>query len=226
MKKLSVIAGSISALLIVGITLALLYRPAVPADTLVDRDTGETLNLAPDDRTTGGGSELYGTTHVFGVEKFNTKVHETLGKDAFLQDVLFGIIRYGDHRLKEAFATLTIQPATLQITEREITGSLRLGQTDEIVALHIALSNEAKHAIVTINKDGVQHGGTFVYVGGIETITSYLFTLQQQNDRSTDLLVTTSYTGYREAALVRLQSLGYTISDFVIQFSQSENPFQ
>lgn len=226
MKKILIISGSVIVVIGIIVVLMLSHRSITPTDLLTDRDTGESFDLKPEKLETGGSHKLYGETYVFGREKFNTQVYETLKEDEFLQDVLFGIIRYGDNRLDKKFTTLTIQPATLHISTDRITGLIRLGQTDTVVPFEVTLAREAKHAIVTINKEGTNYGGTFVYVGGIETIESYLFTLTQKDDHTSDLLVTTTYAPYREAALVRLQSLGYSVPDFAIEFSQSENPFQ
>lgn len=191
---------------------------------ITDRDTGEQYDPEAPITNTGGNDPSYGTTHNFGLVAFSEAAFKGGESVGYTDSVKAALWKYGDDRLEKAFKTLTLIPSSVETRGGVITGDLRLGQTDELVVVEVALSRDKRNAIVTINKDGAARGGTFVYVGGIDNKTNYTFRIDQKNDTSSDLVIS-AYEGYRSQALDYLSSLGYNVPDISITYKNYENPF-
>lgn len=194
---------------------------------LTDRDTGESRDLNPStQQDTGGAAEDTGEAVVFGLEDLSKNIREsgdgTTG--GYFSSIRKAIWEFSSSRLEDKFVSLTVRPQDTVVKGSEISSTLRVGQTDEMLPIHIAVSNNKDAAVITINKDGSQHGGTFVYVSGIET-TSFLYSISQVDYSSSDLLIT-AYAGNRESALNYIESLGYHVPDFSITFNDYRSPLE
>lgn len=190
-----------------------------------DKDTGETLDTSDEGIQTGGGIAKKSDIVLFGSEnlaKVARDKNKATGRYLIAtQDALWA---YGEKRLEKEFPTLTIRPQNLIVTSEKISGEIRIGQTDTIVPFRVDIAKGNDAAIVTINENGSEHGGKFVFVGGIENEDELLYTITQKNDTSTDLVIQ-SYGGYWEAAMKYLYSIGYNIPDFSIELLNFEGVF-
>lgn len=190
-----------------------------------DRDTGELLDTSDDGPQTGGDIAKRSDIVLFGVENLAKVAREKNGKTGrYLLAVQDALWSYAEKRLEKKFPTLTIRPQSLSVNQTQITGDVRIGQTDTIVPFRADITPNNEAAIVIINKDGTEYGGSFIFVGGIANEEEYLFKITQDNDKSTDLVVQ-SYGGYKEAAMKYLTSLGYNVPDFSIKFINYESVF-
>ncbi len=212
---------------IVGASL-LFNKPQGTPTSLVDQDTGETYDANVNNTNTGGGS--FGTdVHLFGIEKLIVTLSENGYKNSdFVSTIKQALTAYSSSRLENRFTSLTFRPQNLTINKTSIDGEIRLGETNEIVPIHITPSQTNAVAVVTVNKNKPSYGGAFIYVGGLDTSTqsgNLQSVVSQIDDHSTDLLIST-YSN-RESGLQYLEKLGYNIPDFSIKFNNNyENPFK
>lgn len=217
----------IGVFLIVGLFIYLGVRSSSQGDGVItDRDTGESRELDPtSQQETGAAAVDEEVIIVFGLEDLSTAIRDggdgTTGK--YFSSIRKAIWAYSSERLTEDFSSVTLRPQDTVVTGREITSTLRLGQTDQLVPIKIVVSDNKKAAVVTINEAGTQYGGTFIYVSDIEA-DSFLYSIVQINSTSTDLRIT-AYPGNRESALNYIESLGYHVPDFSITFSDYRSPF-
>lgn len=190
-----------------------------------DKDTGEVLDTSDPGQQTGGDIAKKSDIVLFGSEnlaKVAREKNKVTGRYLIaVQDALWA---YGENRLKKEFPTLTVRPQNLVVTAEKITGEIRIGQTDVVVPFKADIMKGNEAAIVTINKNGTEHGGTFIFVGGLENEDEFLYTITQKNDTSTDIAIQ-SYGGYWEAAMKYLHSIGYNIPDFSIELVDHKGVF-
>ncbi len=197
--------------------------PKTSSTTIIDIDTGETFN--PEAKiNTGGNIEGQSPVQLFGIKNIAQLAVDKSLATGFVSSVRDALGNYSKDRLKEEFSTLTLRPQNLTVGSDVISGEIRLGQTDVILPIQIALSSKQQAAVVTINKDGSLHGGTFVFVGGVNNPENLLYKITQKDDRSSELIIT-AYQGYRELALKYIESLGYNIPDFLITINNYRNPY-
>lgn len=190
-----------------------------------DKDTGEVFDTEKKDPETGGFSPNKGDAQIFGTEPLIRELLAINGRTGgVVKTIQDAVWVYNKERHNETYKTVTIRPQGLSVSSESVTGELRLGQTETIVPFSAAISKGSDTAVVTINKDGTDHKGTFVYVGGLESEDMLLFNIKQKDYTSSDLVVT-SYAGYREAALQHLISLGYNVPDFRITFTNYESVY-
>ena len=207
---------------------AFIFNNKKDTSVIKDQDTGEILQLNPEfSQQTGGGLEFKSPVTLFGISHLSeTIIIENNGSTgAYFDTIKNALWEYSKNRLDDSFTTITVRPQDIKVDGNTITGSLRLGQTDEIIPLLITKTDSDENAIVTINKEGEsnQYGGVFVYVSGVQK-SKMLFEIYQKNNRSSDLVIK-AYTGYKESALKYIESIGYRVPDFVITFEEYENPF-
>lgn len=189
-----------------------------------DVDTGETINKAEPIVQTGGDGINTSKVVLFGIEPLIERLYEQEKPTAYIASVKQALWNFSKNRLEDKYETITLRPQELVFGSSEITGTIRLGQTDTILPISIKPSMNSKQAVITINEGGSQFRGTYVYIGGLEIQDALLYTITQKDDHVSDLEIKT-YEGYRDPALMYIKSLGYNVYDFVINFSNYENPF-
>ncbi len=193
--------------------------------TIKDRDTGEVYDKTVNSEDTGGSDIYQGTAVLFGIENLTQTLLDNDKSVGYINSVKTALWEFSSNRLNNEFESITLRPQGLVINDSKVTGTIRLGQSDTTLPIVISPTTSGKEAIVSINKNGSQYKGEFVYIGGIRNPDNLLFTITQKNDASTDLEINT-YEGYREPALEYIESLGYNVPDFTINFSNYENPFK
>lgn len=189
-----------------------------------DKDTGEIFDSGENNIQTGGSGTNTGKGVLFGIEPLTNKLIQEKRGVAYIESVRQALWDFNKQRADNKLKSITVRPQDVTLNINTITASIRLDQSDTILPIIIQPSTTNNAAIITINKDGDSYGGTFVYVGKISAPQNLLFTIKQKNDSSSDLIVQT-YEGYREAALRYLESIGYNVPDFKIEFTNYENPF-
>lgn len=194
-------------------------------DTVIrDKDTGEVFDSRENAVQTGGSGVETGTGVLFGIEPLTDQLIKEKRSVSYVDSLKQALWDFNKQRADNKFKSITMRPQDLKITDTIITGSIRIDQTDTMLPISIQPSRTNAAAIVTINKDGSEYGGVFVFVGKLKSPQNLLFTITQKNSSSTDLVIQT-YEGYREAALRYLESIGYNVPDFTIEFTNYENPF-
>ncbi len=218
--------------LIVGIPLAIWAVTSFNGQTtsgnttvIVDRDTGEVFDEKVNNEKTGGSGVKTGDAVLFGIEPFVEQLYEQDESTGYVNAVKTALWNFSDSRLNNQFESITLRPQDLIITDSGVSGTIRLGQTDTILPILIVPTKDSKQAIITINKGGSQYKGAFIYVSGINNSENLLFSIKQKDDHTSDLEVR-AFSGYREAALKYVESIGYRVPDFVINISNYENPFK
>lgn len=189
-----------------------------------DKDTGEIFDSGENNIQTGGSGTNTGRGVLFGIEPLTNKLIQEKRGVAYIESVRQALWDFNKQRADNKLKSITVRPQDVTLNIDTITASIRLDQSDTILPIIIQPSTTNNAAIITINKDGDSYGGTFVYVGKISAPQNLLFTIKQKNDSSSDLIVQT-YEGYREAALRYLESIGYNVPNFKIEFTNYENPF-
>lgn len=194
-------------------------------DTIIrDKDTGEVFDSSENNIQTGGSGTNTGKGVLFGIEPLTNKLIQEKRGVAYIESVRQALWDFNKQRADNKLKSITVRPQDVSLDIDTIKASIRLDQSDTILPIIIQPSSTNNAAIITINKDGDSYGGTFVYVGKINAPQNLLFTIKQKNDSSSDIVVQT-YEGYREAALRYLESIGYDVPDFEIEFTNYENPF-
>jgi hypothetical protein len=189
-----------------------------------DRDTGEVYNENVNSIQTGGSGVTTGSTQLFGIEPFAERLINEGKSVSYVDSLRQALWGFSNDRLNNEFESITLRPQGLEIRSDVSTGSIRLGQTDTVIPISIHPSRSGAAAIITINQDSDTYDGTYIYVGGIKSPQNLLFTIEQKNTTSSDLIIRT-YEGYREVALEYIESIGYNVPDFRIEFTNYENPF-
>lgn len=195
------------------------------AQRIVDKDTGEIYDATVNNLDTGGSGGYQGDAKLFGLQPFTKTVLNDGGKVGYVDSIRKALWRFDEERLDGEFASLTLRPQGMDITDTRVTGTIRLGQSDTVLPITITPTEGKERAIIEINKDGSDFDGTFVFVGGLDNSETLLFTVSQKDTKTTDLFIDT-YDGYREAALEYIEGLGYAVPDFKIEFTNYENPFK
>lgn len=194
-------------------------------DTVIrDKDTGEVFNSGENNIQTGGSGTNTGKGVLFGIEPLTNKLIQEKRGVAYIESVRQALWDFNKQRADNQLKNITIRPQDITLTPDRITATIRLDQSDTILPIIIQPSSTNNAAIITINKGGDSYGGAFVYVGKISAPQNLLFSIRQKDSSSSDLIVQT-YEGYREAALRYLESIGYNVPDFKIEFTNYENPF-
>jgi hypothetical protein len=191
---------------------------------ITDKDTGEVFDPKVNNRTTGGNTGT-GNIKLFGIEPLIKKLIDEKAEYGYVDDIKNALYKYSSSNLDNKYSSLTLKPQSLTISSAELTGEVRLGQTDTIIPIKATISSNGKHSIVYLNKDASTFKGVYIYVGGIDTINSLLYSVSQNSTTSTALTIDT-FTGYRELALGSITNLGYAVPDLNITFTNYENPFK
>lgn len=223
------IGAVVGVLLIIGlIAWFSLSKNNETGSIITDRDTGEAYNKEVIGREhTGADSEATGSLILFGIEPLIKTIRESKDNNtgSLITTIQEALRKYGEGRLHNEFPSLTLRPQGLILDSSQLAGTVRLGQSDTIIPIKGVFSDNRKAVIITLNDSGSSYGGTFVYIGGLDSKNTLLYTISQKNDNSTDLIVKT-FPGYRTASLNYLDNLGYHPSDFAITFTNNENPFK
>jgi hypothetical protein len=173
---------------------------------------------------TGGSGVATGSAVLFGIEPLSKQLIEQKKGVGYIDSVKQALWDFDTKRADGKLKSITIQPQSLTYGTDAITGTIRLDQSDITLPITITPSRTNAAAIVTINEKGSGYDGTFVYVGKIDVPQNLLFTIKQKNTQSSDLSIDT-YEGYREAALKYIESIGYNVPDFNIEFTNYTSPF-
>lgn len=189
---------------------------------VTDRDTGEVYDPSVNNDNTGGGSNAVSSTQLFGIQPLTDKLLSSNEKVGYINSVKEALWQFSKERLNDKFTSITLRPDGLVITDTEISGTIRLGQTNETLPITIKPNNLKKEAIITINQAGNQYGGAFIYIGGINSSNNLLFTLSQPDHSSNEITIQ-SYAGYYDAAFDYLLSIGYNVPDLNIKIVGREN---
>lgn len=194
-------------------------------DVIRDQDTNEVYEKGVNNQNTGGSSSSFGSVTLFGIQPYIETLMAEDKPTGYITSVKQALLAFSKNRLDNKYETITLRPEGLVSNGTEITGEIRLGQTDTILPITIKPSNDQKLAVVTINKGGTDFKGAFVLVGNLNDFENLLFNISQKDDHVSDLEIK-AYDGYREAALRYIEDLGYNVPDFKINFSNYENPFK
>lgn len=214
--------------LIVLLVLNSTTTPSQGTSLVTDRDTGETLTTEHDPTVDVGaaGSDLVGLP-TFGMLEFTRALENNKG--IYTDYIQIGINDFVNKRFGDKYSTLTIIPNLTRVDAGIISLSLRLGQTDDIVPITITPSLSKESMILRVEDDKNEFGGNFVYIGNLSNGTTlYNIAYTQDYEKSSDpiAITITASTSYREASLDYIRSLGFDLSDFLINFSDYENPFK
>lgn len=194
-------------------------------DTVIrDKDTGELFDSRENNIETGGSGVATGTGVLFGIKPLTDQLIKEKRPVGYVDSVRQALWDFNKQRSNNTLKSITVRPQDLKITGDSITTTIRLDQTDTILPITIRPSSTSVAAIVTINENDSAYGGKFVYVGKINSPQNLLFSITQKNSSSSDLVIQT-YEGYRDAALRYIESIGYNVPDFKIEFTNYENPF-
>lgn len=189
-----------------------------------DRDTGEVYDSRENNVQTGGSGVQTGPAVLFGIEPLTKELISQKKGVGYIDSVKQALWDFNTKRADGKLKSITLQPKGLTYGTKTITGTIRLDQSDTTLPITITPSRTNAAAIVAINEKGSSYDGTYVYVGKIDVSQNLLFTIKQKDTRSTDLIIDT-YEGYREAALKYIESIGYSVSDFKIEFTNYTSPF-
>ena len=229
-KRLIIISGAVLVVVIFVIIFLSIPKNSTDTNTVTDRDTGETISLEQDPGVSDGaaGEEFSSKfVPVFGLLDLIKELDGNTGK--FTDDIKPALQGFVASRTNEKFSTVTVIPKDTKIKDSVISSSVRLGQGDEILPFTVRLSGNKKSSIVRVIDVEKKYGGDYVYIGAIENSTLlYTITLKHDYKDADDPIVITvdASMSYREAALDYIRSLGYTLSDFTIKFTNYENPFK
>jgi hypothetical protein len=222
-QRQKIILGSILAIIIiVPIIWWTVSRTTSDSSIITDRDTGEVFNPEVNSEDTGGGSNVVSPVILFGIEPFTEKQLELSSSVGYVNSVKAALWDFSQKRLDDEFSSLTLRPNGLSVSDNEIRGTVRLGQTDAIIPVIIRPNTTGGDAIITLNEDGSQYGGTYSYVGGINNPNNLLFTISQP-DNTSERIEIQSYGNYYEAAFEYLESVGYRVPDLTITIVDKGN---
>lgn len=197
--------------------------PRTPTD-IVDRDTGEHYDPEEPKISTGWTDPAASSTQLFGITEFTEKLYEAKPRIGnILTDTKSALYYYGDTVLQRKYATLTLIPSSIVISDSSITGDIRLGQTDIKASFEIVIMTSAgsdQHAAITIKQDSKI---VLTFAGGLQNVTGKGFTIRQNNMTSLAVEIGGQET---EAALQYITALGYTLSDLTITLRDHRSLFE
>lgn len=136
-----------------------------------------------------------------------------------LRDTESALFKYGDTFLDKKYPSITILPNETTVDTSAIKGSLRLGKSSTIVKFTADIKKSG-HAYISI--DDPSSDKPFIYIGGLNDISSDVLKAEQTNMKEGSILITTSN---KEKALSYIKSLGYKVPDLSLSFADYRSPF-
>ena len=196
-------------------------------DTVRDKDTGEIISLVNTDTelsSNSAGSEYTFTTPIVGLIDFIKAIEGNTG--LYTDSVRPALQEYANNYLNKKYSTITIRPQTTKVENGVITGTIRLGQTDEIEAFTMTPSSTKKSMVLRIKNP---NKGDYVYISNLK-YDGMLYSIDYKNTYSVDdpniVITVDASSTYREAAIDYIRTLGFNPGDFTITFTNYENPFE